>query len=77
MALLKVSQVIERNPGLSEGGVRWDLFHRDQNGLAATGAVIRRGRHLLLDEDRYLAWMRTAGQTWRAVAAGRRADREG
>lgn len=27
------------------------------NGLAATGAVIRRGRKVLIDLDRYAAWL--------------------
>lgn len=27
------------------------------NGLAATGAIIRRGRKVLIDVDRYAAWL--------------------
>jgi hypothetical protein len=27
------------------------------NGLAATGAIIRRGRKVLIDVDRYVAWL--------------------
>lgn len=27
------------------------------NGLAATGAIIRRGRRILIDVDRYAAWL--------------------
>lgn len=31
------------------------------NGLAATGAIIRRGRKVLIDVDRYGAWLSGAG----------------
>lgn len=58
MALLKAAQIPERNPGLSIGGVRFDLFNRDRNGLTESGALVFRGRRILIDEDRYLAWLR-------------------
>ncbi len=32
------------------------------NGLAATGAIIRRGRKILIDVDRYATWL-TSDQT--------------
>lgn len=32
------------------------------NGLAATGAIIRRGRKVLIDVDRYGAWLRGGAQ---------------
>ena len=55
--LFSVPQLVERNPGLTLGGIRWDLFHRRTNGLESSGAVVYRGRHLLVDEDRYLDWL--------------------
>lgn len=58
MALLKIRQLVEKHPGLSFGGIQWDLFNRDSNGLEDSGAVIHRGRNLLLDEDLYIAWLR-------------------
>ena len=54
--LLTVKQMAAQHPGLAEGGIRWDLFNRDRNGLAESGAVIYRGSHILLDPDRYLSW---------------------
>ena len=59
--LLPVKRLTERNPGLSEGGVRWDLFQRRTNGLEDSGAVIYRGRNILLDEDIYLDWLARRG----------------
>jgi hypothetical protein len=44
-------------PALKLGGVRHDLFHRDVNGLTASGAVVRRGRLILLHRERYMAWL--------------------
>jgi len=55
--LLTVRQLAQQQPALTEGGIRWDLFHRKTNGLAKSGAVLNRGRNLLLDPARYLAWM--------------------
>jgi len=31
------------------------------NGLAATGAIIRRGRKVLVDVDKYAAWLSNGG----------------
>lgn len=62
MANLKtVNQVIDTTPGLTHGGIRWDLFNAERNGLAKSGAIIRRGRRILIDEDVYLNWMRERG----------------
>lgn len=52
-----VDQLANSQPGLSVGSIRWDLFRRSENGLAASGAVIRRGRRILLDEGAYLDWL--------------------
>jgi hypothetical protein len=57
--VLTVKQLAEQQPGLTEGGIRWDLHDRQNNGLAASGAVLRRGRKLLIDSELYLAWLRT------------------
>lgn len=59
------------NAGQTPGAIRCNVFKADSrqnsrgetipgNGLAAHGAVIRRGRRVLIDLDRYGAWL--AGQ---------------
>ena len=63
--LLTPRQLAAQQPGLSIGGIRWDLFNRDKNGLAASGAVLNRGRNLLIDPERYLSWLESS----REVAA--------
>ncbi len=52
-------QLVERNPFLTIGGVRHALFHRHHNGLDKH--VIHVGRHLALDEDGVLQWLRERG----------------
>lgn len=66
MALKTVNQILEAVPGLTPGGIRWDLFNADRNGLTASGAIIRRGRRILIDEDLYLDWLRSGGAKSRA-----------
>ena len=56
--VLTVKQLAEQQPGLTEGGIRWDLFNRDHNGLVESGAVMRRGRKILIDPDLYLDWLK-------------------
>ena len=59
------------NAGQTPGAIRCNIFKADSrsnsrgetiegNGLAAYGAIIRRGRRVLIDLDRYGAWL--AGQ---------------
>lgn len=59
--LMTVKQIVHTLDGaVSEGGVRWDIFNSKFNGLAESGAIIRRGlkgSSILLDRDRYLNWM--------------------
>lgn len=70
--LLTVKQLAQQQPGLSVGGIRWDLFNRHTNGLARSGAVIQKGRKLLLDPERYIAWLASPKPT-AAPLGGRRA----
>lgn len=58
MALRTISQILEAIPGLTPGGILWELSNAEKNGLAGAGAIFRRGRRILLDEERYLEWRR-------------------
>lgn len=60
--LVTVTQLIEIEPALTRGGIRDDLFHRESNGLEASGAVIYRGRRILLHRERYLSWLEQRGR---------------
>lgn len=73
--LYTVKQLADAEPALGVGAIREDLFYRKTNGLEASGAVVRRGRRLLIHRERYMAWLIEghAAQTWserpRRVAA--------
>ncbi len=54
---LTVKQLPEQQPALSVAGIRWAIFNEDNNGLAESGAVVRVGRRVLIDPDKFLAWM--------------------
>jgi hypothetical protein len=55
--VVTVEQLAEMHAALTRGGIRWDLFNRDHNGLVASGAIIRRGRKILIDPELYLDWL--------------------
>lgn len=51
-----VKQFSARNPAFSKGSLRWLLFSSRDNKLNA--AVVRVGRRVLIDEDRFVAWVK-------------------
>lgn len=53
------------NHAVTIGGVRYDLFNRDHNGLAESGALVFRGRRILIYPSRYLRWMEAQTQARR------------
>lgn len=57
-SLYTVRQFCDRHEWARPGGIRHAIFHRDSNGLAQSGAIVRFGRKLLLDEARFVDWMR-------------------
>jgi hypothetical protein len=69
--LYSATQLTKIEPALSIGAIRDDLFHRETNGLEASGAVVYRGRKILLHRERYLAWLIDGPK--RRPNAGRRA----
>lgn len=51
---------LQQDPRLnhfSERRVRHLIFHAGANGLAASGALIRIGRRILIDPDAFMAWL--------------------
>ena len=73
--LLTVRALCERHPWLSYGSLRRAIFHSRSNGLDI--AIVRFGSRNLIDEDRFLGWVRSgAARTLApalASAAARRA----
>ncbi len=49
---------VEKNPDLAnEARLRWWIFHRKANGLAAAGAVIKRSGRWFVVRPRLKAWL--------------------
>lgn len=57
--LLSVKQFAQAQPALSEGAIRWHLFHSKANGLEGSGALVRVGHRVLIDPARYVEWLRS------------------
>lgn len=53
--LLTVKQFCQANPAFTEGGIRWLLFNREENGLAR--AVVKVGRRVLIDVNQFFRWL--------------------
>lgn len=61
--LLTVQQLPLVEPAFSEATLRWHLFRRDTNGLAASGAVVQVGRRVLIRPRLFVAWAAGQGPT--------------
>lgn len=56
---LTVSQFIEQYKAFTLGGLRSLIFNEHQNGLASSGAIIRIGRKVLINENKFFDWVGT------------------
>ena len=59
--LSTIKQFTTRHPAFPEGGLRFRIFHADSNGLAESGAIVRNGRRVLIDEEKFFEWLRERG----------------
>ncbi|MBK5941431.1 hypothetical protein CCR96_19705 [Halochromatium roseum] len=57
--LYRVRDFQQRNAGMypTESAIRWAIFNEKTNGLADSGAILRQGRNVFIDEDRWFAWL--------------------
>ena len=55
--LLTVQQFCDAHRAFTPGGLRWQIFNEKTNGLSGSGAIIRVGRRVYIDEVRYFAWI--------------------
>jgi len=60
--LQTVPQFAENNPAFPTGGLRYQIFNEEKNGLKAAGAIVRVGRKVLIDVDKYFAWVYNQNQ---------------
>lgn len=63
--LFSVKQLAESIPAYQgrTGSIRWQIFNSDTNGLKESGAIIRHGRRILIDVDKYFAWQESLAET--------------
>lgn len=57
MDILTVNQFVKQNPAFTEGGIRWDIFNAEKNGLKQNKVIIRKGRRVYIVPERYFAWL--------------------
>ena len=52
-----IKQFCERFPWMTEGALRRQIFDEEMNGLSESGAIVRLGSKILINEDRYAEWL--------------------
>ena len=55
--LSTIKQFCKKNPAFTEGGIRDRIFHANSNGLKKSGAILRNGRRVLIDEEKFFQWL--------------------
>lgn len=54
--LMRVAE-LARTYNFTEAQVRWWVFQASDNGLAAAGSIVRLGRAVFIDADRFDRWL--------------------
>lgn len=52
-----IKQFSVSHPAFTEGGLRHLIFHQKTNGLGASGAIVRIGRRVLINEQKFFRWI--------------------
>ncbi|MEW8506892.1 MAG: hypothetical protein AB2598_09295 [Candidatus Thiodiazotropha sp.] len=52
-----IKQFVKDHPAFTEGGIRYEIFNCEINGLRESGAILRNGRKLLIHVPRYFRWL--------------------
>ena len=55
--LLTVIQFSTKHSFATRGVLRFQIFNARENGLEKTGAIVRIGRRVLVNEEKYFAWI--------------------
>lgn len=62
---LTVGQFCDKHQAFKLGGMRFQIFNEEKNGLAKSGAIVRVGRKVLIDESKYFNWIETQNRETR------------
>lgn len=55
--LLTVNQFNQKHPAFPIGGLRDRIFHAENNGMNKAKVIVRNGRRVLLNEERFFEWL--------------------
>ena len=55
--MLTVKQFAKKHPAFPIGGLRHSIFNADTNGLNKAGAIVRKGRRVLINEEKFFVWV--------------------
>jgi hypothetical protein len=55
--LHRVNQFVQKYPAFAVGGIRALIFNETKNGLKESGAILRIGRKILIDEEKFFKWI--------------------
>ena len=56
---LTVNQFIAKHTAFTNGGLRAWIFNSNTNGLKESGAIVRIGRKVLIDESLFMGWVQS------------------
>jgi hypothetical protein len=59
--IISVSEFSKRHSAFTEPSVRWLIFRSCENGLLESGAIVRLGRRVLIDEELFFEWVKNNG----------------
>lgn len=59
---LTVTQFCAKHPAFKVGGVREKIFNAETNGLAKSGAIVRDGRKVLINETKWFQRLEALSQ---------------
>ena len=51
--LTPVKKFSSKHEAITEGGLRYEIFNAEENGLEKTHTIVRNGRKILINEERY------------------------
>ena len=57
MELYTIKQFVERHPWLTKRALENQIYQADYNGLTKFGVIVKVGRKVLIDGDRYTRWL--------------------
>jgi hypothetical protein len=60
--LFTVKQFCQKHTAFTEGGIRDRIFYADFNKLNEYKAIIRNGRRVLIDEDKFFNWLQDSNK---------------